>query len=563
VSKDIEKEIEDMASEEIKTETQTDKILNLASDLTLFHDQNEETYTFLHNETVSLKSPKLKHYLSSIMYERMGKAPNTDALNQAINVLKGNALFKGKKIELHNRIAWHENAIWYDMGNGESVKVTQTGWEITNSPILFRRYNHQEVQVRPLSGGNPKDIYDSLNIPNDCKLLTLVYIITCFIPEIPHPIFHPHGAQGAGKTTLCKVIKKLCDPSTMDVLIMPRDAQQLVQKIAHHHVCLFDNISNMQPWISDILAQACTGAGLSKRQLYTDDDDIIYQFKRVIGLNGINLSITRADLMDRSILLSVDRITPRKRMNEAEFWAAFEEKRPYILGGIFDALSKAISLHPLVDLMNLPRMADFTQWGYVIAEALGHKGDEFSELYQININSQNEEIIQGNTLAQAVIKLLDEKDIWHGYIKSAWDALKEIAFPGSDKPDKYDSTFPLTPRSLRDHLTRIKSNLNDKGITFRTGPHTREGKPITFQKVRNFASPCSHSHKANENNHLERDYNVTICDDNEVINNSSSHIRACNETNCDEREANEAKTHTYLEEDIIDLMGEEVTKCST
>ena len=44
-------------------------------------------------------------------------------------------------------------------------------------------------------------------------------------------------------------------------------------------------------------------AGFSKRQLYTDDDDIIYHFRRCIGFNGINLRATKADLLDRAIII--------------------------------------------------------------------------------------------------------------------------------------------------------------------------------------------------------------------------------------------------------------------
>ena len=150
------------------------------------------------------------------------------------------------------------------------------------------------MQVTPVSGGNPDDVFEFLNISNDHQLLFLVYIITNFIPDIPHPVLHPHGEKGAGKTTMFKIIKKLCDPSSIEALIMPRDAQQLVQVIAHHQVCLFDNISGIKPWVTDLLAQACTGAGLSKRQLYTDDEDIIFQVKDLyyqIQYSGVELSV--------------------------------------------------------------------------------------------------------------------------------------------------------------------------------------------------------------------------------------------------------------------------------
>ena len=64
----------------------------------------------------------------------------------------------------------------------------------------------------------------------------------------------------------------------------------------HNYICYFDNVSEIKEWISDQLCRAVTGSGFSKRELYSDDDDIIYNFRRCIGFNGINLGATKADL---------------------------------------------------------------------------------------------------------------------------------------------------------------------------------------------------------------------------------------------------------------------------
>jgi len=473
-------------------ENQSEKLLRLASTLQLFHDNNKEGFAFFNCECVSLRSKKIKQWLAKLLYETEGTAPNSDALNQAINVLEAKALFNNPQKTLFNRIAKVEDVFWYDLGNGKAIKLTGEGWEVTEAPILFRRYTHQSIQIMPVSGGDPHQVFNFLNIDEEHRLLILVYIISCFIPDIPHPIFHPHGPQGSGKTCLCKMIKMLCDPSSLESLSTPRDLNQLVQVIAHHHVCLFDNMSDLPPWMSDIMAQACTGGGFSKRQLYTDDDDVIYQVKRCIGLNGINLLISKPDLMDRSILLHLERIESARRIEERELWERFEENKPYILGGIFDILSRAISIYPSLKIKGFPRMADFTRWGCSITEALGKDGNEFLKAYQKNIEHQNEEVIQGNTLAQAVLTFMAEKGSWEGTIKQAWDELSEIANPTKENPTKTktttDPTFPKSDRTLRKHLERIKTNLLDKGIAFQIGVRGNKGIPIAFQKNKNFAS---------------------------------------------------------------------------
>jgi hypothetical protein len=532
-------EVMKLDDENKKELTQAEKLLNIASEIPIFHDQNKEAYTFLNNEAVALRSKRIKQILSYKFYKQEGKAPNSDALNQTITVLEGKAINESVGITLNNRIAKTDHIFWYDLGDGNAIKITRHEWEIVDAPKLFKRYSHQQPQVVPISGGNPWKIFQFLNVDEKHQLIVLVYIISCFVPDIPHPIFHPHGAQGAGKTTLCKVIKRLCDPSAAETLITPREVASLVQVIAHHHVCLFDNMSDLPPWMSDILAQACTGGGFSKRQLYTDDEDIIYQVKRAIGLNGINLMISKPDLMDRSILLHLDRITPDKRIDEAEFWKEFEKVRPEILGGILDTLSKAMAIYPTVNLTHLPRMADFVKWGYAISQALGKDGANFLRAYQGNIERQNEEVIQSNTLAQSVLILMNESESWEGTIKIAWNTLRDIA-----DPNKADYTFPKTERMLRKHLERIKTNLMDVGVTFEIGTRTRDGVPISFQKVRDFASQSSQVHNPFKNNSLQCEDTVNMCESNEEGNILSTQVNLLKINDKCSYEDNEAKKHT-------------------
>ena len=42
-----------------------------------------------------------------------------------------------------------------------------------------------------------------------------------------------------------------------------------------------------------------------------------------------------------------------------------------MIGGAFTLLSKAMAIYPHVELNELFRMADFTRWGYAVAEAAG------------------------------------------------------------------------------------------------------------------------------------------------------------------------------------------------
>src|ERR1051325_1516252 len=117
---------------------------------------------------------------------------------------------------------------------------------------------------------------------------------------------------------------------------------------------------------------AVTGIGNSKRRLYTDDEDVIYRYKRCIMLNGINISLTEPDALDRSILTEVARISNEERKEWTEVMAEFDQLKPKLFAFILDRLSKALQIKPNLQLKNLPRMADFAIWGEAIARAMGY-----------------------------------------------------------------------------------------------------------------------------------------------------------------------------------------------
>lgn len=77
-----------------------------------------------------------------------------------------------------------------------------------------------------------------------------------------------------------KLIRSIIDPSALGVLTIPRNERERVQQLDHNWCCFYDNITYFPDWISDTMCRAATGGGFSKRELYTDDSDVIYNFKR-------------------------------------------------------------------------------------------------------------------------------------------------------------------------------------------------------------------------------------------------------------------------------------------
>lgn len=105
---------------------------------------------------------------------------------------------------------------------------------------------------------------------------------------------------------------------------IPRDINELVQQLYHNYIVYYQNLSTIKEWISDALCEAVTGTEFSKRQLFTDDEDIIYFFQRCISFNGVNLVATKADLLDRKISIQLERIPKRKNRKLPDMWNEFE-----------------------------------------------------------------------------------------------------------------------------------------------------------------------------------------------------------------------------------------------
>ena len=485
-SEDDSEEDEDQEKKERKS--QADFLVDLALEDELFHDQTQTPYARVKvnasHQILRVQGRAYKRLLSHRMYEAAGRAPGSEALKTALNVIEAMACFRGAGHELHNRTARHDGAIWYDLTDERwrAVRVTSAGWQVIDAPpIVFIRYEHHAAQVEPIPGGDVHRIFDFIAVSEEGpRLLLLVYLVSCFVPDIPHPIPVLHGPQGSGKSSTFRIKRMLVDPSATETLSFPRDTNGLVQALSHHWCTYFDNVTTLQTWQSDALCRAVTGEGFSKRQLYTDDDDIIYVFRRCVGLNGINIAATRADLLDRSILIGLDRIPPDKRRTEEALWAAFGKARPHILGGVLDTLSAAMRLLPEVRLKTLPRMADFARWGCAIAQALGYTQEDFLRAYGENIEAQNDEILQGHPVAAAVVALMEDRTEWEGTPTELLTELEKMA--AAEKMDTRAKAWPKAAHVLTLRLNEIRSNLVDAGIAV-AKDRSAKRRTITVQRI--------------------------------------------------------------------------------
>jgi hypothetical protein len=445
--------------------------LVMKQDPYLFHDRLQEPFAVIkasgHEEIRRVRSIHFKRWMLRLFWAACKKAPKADSVASARAVIESMACFDGPEHEVHNRVAWVDGKLYYDLSDSQwrVAEITPEGWKILeHPPVYFRRMDHQLAQVEPVGGGRVQDVLDFVNIPNrDDQLLLLTVLVSSFLPGIPHPIPILHGEQGSAKSYTFKILRRLVDPSRPEILSFPRDTKELVQKLDHHWCAYFDNVSKLPEWVSDMLCRAVTGEGFSKRRLYTDDEDVIFSFQRCLGLNGVTLVATKPDLLDRSILFGFERIPPHRRKREAELDMQFEKTRGRILGAIFDVLGQAMERHADVDLSELPRMADFAVWGAAIAEALGYKQEEFLAAYSRNIRIQNTEALQAHPVGLALLHFLEGGQGWEGTPSELLEILETAAAELRIDTKVKGSKWPRTPNWLTRRLNEVRTNLREEG----------------------------------------------------------------------------------------------------
>ena len=84
--------------------------------------------------------------------------------------------------------------------------------------------------------------------------------------------------------------------------------------------------------------------------------------------------------------------------------AEFEKIRPKLLAHILDILVRAMQIKPTLKLTRLSRMADFTEWGEAISQAMGYKEMSFIEAYNENRNEQNIVAVNENIIGSLFVK---------------------------------------------------------------------------------------------------------------------------------------------------------------
>jgi hypothetical protein len=462
----------------------------LEAPVSLFHTATGVAYADIevdqHRETWPIRGKQFRAWLRRRHYERTGEAMGLAAIRSILDLLEARAQFDALERAIHVRVAQHEGRVYLDLADHrwQAVEVGPGGWRImTHPPVRFRRAAGMLPLPLPERGGSIETLTSFLNLPtHEDRVLVVSWLLGALQHPGPFPLLAIAGEQGSAKTVLSKILRALIDPNVAPVRALPREERELMIAANNGHVLAFDNLSSLPGWLSDALCRLASGGSFALRQLYTDADEVLFQAARPTILNGIEDVITRQDLADRAIFLTMGSLPDQRRRPEAELWRHFELARPSILGALLDAVAQGLRMRDRIQFARLPRMADFAKWATACETAFWSPGT-FRMAYDANRRRAVEDAVEADPVATSVRRMMAKQTSWVG---TASDLLN-AAVGREDRLVGNIADWPRNPRALAGRLRRSQAFLRALGVEIAFKREGREGNRII--KMTSWVSP--------------------------------------------------------------------------
>jgi putative DNA primase/helicase len=451
--------------------TQRDALLQVCDEATVWRSPEGEAFATVpvggHIEHHSVSSRAFRHWMLhrlACRFTRGGRpaSANDNAVRDARGAVEARGLVAGMTHPVALRVAEHKGAIYLDLGTTDwsVMQVTADGWSIVPAaPLPILRGKRAAPFVTPTLRGDFGPLRRLLgNLDEDTFILLVAGCLGALLPSGPYPILVLGGEQGAGKTTLARLVQRIVDPVHGDLLQPPGDDRDLIAAAKANRVLSFDNLSGLRADLADSLCRLSTGSEIGGRALYSDHDMASFSACRPLIINGIPDLAARGDLADRSIVLRLAAL-PR-RMTERDWRAAVDAVLSTTFAALLDALSLGLRALNATPTPNL-RMADFARFVIAAEPALPWRPGAFSAAYERSRLDATVTLAEGDSVASALrIFMEDQRPNWTGLVSNLYSTLSDLASFGAQRP----SDWPGNARWFGDRLRRSAPTLRALGI---------------------------------------------------------------------------------------------------
>lgn len=426
---------------------------------------------------VDPKAPKVREVLTHRFLMEKDRAPSREALNTVVDTILAKC-GAGPKVDISVRFARSSNAIYLDMADEQwrAIEITASGWRVVQDPpVLFRRGVGARPLPVPTRGGSLDALRPLVNSGDDSQwLLMLSWLVGTFQPDGAFTHLVLNGEAGTAKSNTSLVLLSMVDPTDAGLSGQPKDETDATVSALSCGVLGYDNLSGCRAEIADVFCRFSTGQGYRTRTFYENLGVTVAKVKLPIILNGIDSTVMRGDLLERSISLNLPRVTTR--LTEQGVWGDFAILHASCLAALLDVVSTGLRNLPNINLVNPPRMSDFCTWLVACEPALPWKPGAFLSTYMSKMKSANQDLAERDSVAESLTEWAEQHITQGGCVrigaKDLLIALNEItaAWP------KDLHHWPLSPEALAHRLVRLAPVLRAQGIEISKLPRTMKAR---------------------------------------------------------------------------------------
>ncbi|MGO9606234.1 MAG: hypothetical protein ACLQAT_23050, partial [Candidatus Binataceae bacterium] len=187
--------------------------LVLETGVEFFHDPDQHGWASIrvdgHWQNHPIRSRPFQLFLLRTYYRETGNSPGAQAIRATLELFEAKALFDGEESPINLRVANHRGKLYLDLCDRawRAVEIDADGWRIvTRPPPRFHRTRGSQPLPAPERGGGLDELRRFLNVDKQGWTLIKAFLVAALRPSVPCPILVAKGEQGAGKTTVCRII---------------------------------------------------------------------------------------------------------------------------------------------------------------------------------------------------------------------------------------------------------------------------------------------------------------------------------------------------------------------
>ena len=211
--------------------------------------------------------------------------------------------------------------------------------------------------------------------PEEQRYLLTLNFYSFFFESIleEKPIICWTGVKASGKGLVSTAIGKILFGPAFMPGHLPEDLRDFQVALTQNYYLILDNVDSfVRSNVTDALCRAATGQRISKRELYTDNDELKIQPRIFLTITSRDPRFKRDDLVDRLMIFNTAKVkNPKSR---AHLFKSILEARPALWEEILTNLNSIVRLLREKRDWNPPgifRIADWELWGKKVHDDAG------------------------------------------------------------------------------------------------------------------------------------------------------------------------------------------------